>query len=121
MVIVFNFGLFIGIELSQVFLSTIQFYKDLLQLCRKIDQTSATLKLEALKTECTKLNKNLPGFVYLPFFKESIRNHAILNIVVDECKMYNTKERCPFYLCFEIFRPEEIIKEKEFEKIYKCS
>lgn len=36
-----------------------------------------------------------------------MRNYVVLNIVVDECKVFSTKCRSPFYLCFEIYRPEE--------------
>lgn len=31
----------------------------------------------------------------------------VLNIVVDECKVFATKCRAPFFLCIEMYRPEE--------------
>jgi len=69
---------------------------------------------------CTKLiNVCLPQFTYHLLqvtYKiinwvslDSVRNYAVLNIVVDESKVYCTKERAPFALCFEIYRPEEFI------------
>jgi len=53
------------------------------------------------------MNGSLPAAVYVPFFKKSIRNHIVLNIVVDESMCFSTKERVPYYVCMEIFRPEE--------------
>ena len=40
---------------------------------------------------------------------ESIRNYAILHIVTDEAKVFQTKERAPLLLCLEAFRPEEMM------------
>lgn len=40
---------------------------------------------------------------------ESIRNYAVLNIVSSEAKVFSTKERSPYYICLEIYRPEEEI------------
>ena len=31
----------------------------------------------------------------------------MLNIVHDEAKVFSTKERAPFYICLEVYRPEE--------------
>lgn len=53
------------------------------------------------------MNEHLPAAVYVPFFKKSIRNYIILNIVEDEAMCFSTKERVPYYVCMEIFRPEE--------------
>lgn len=36
-----------------------------------------------------------------------MRNYALLNIVTNESKVFSTKQRTPFYICIEIFRPEE--------------
>ncbi|KRX08529.1 Protein kinase-like domain [Pseudocohnilembus persalinus] len=58
------------------------------------------------------MNQNLPAAVYVPFTSNSVRNYAVLNIVVRESKVFSTKERTPFYICLEIFRPEE---ENEYE------
>ncbi len=44
------------------------------------------------------------------FLLDSIRNYTVLNIVYDECKVFSTKERSPFYICIEIYRPEEEIE-----------
>ena len=39
---------------------------------------------------------------------ESLRNYAVLNIVVEESRLFLTKERAPYMICMELFRPEEI-------------
>ena len=64
-------------------------------------------KIISLKADLGKVNENLPAAVYIPFVKDSIRNYAVLNIVVAETKVFSTKERAPFYICIEIYRPEE--------------
>jgi hypothetical protein len=46
--------------------------------------------------------------VYIPFVNGSLRNYAILNIVVEESRLFLTKERAPFMICLEVFRPDEI-------------
>jgi hypothetical protein len=40
---------------------------------------------------------------------DSIRNYAILHIVADEAKIFQTKERAPVLLHFEAYRPEELM------------
>ena len=52
------------------------------------------------------------AFIYFYFennFIESIRNNTILNIVSEESIIFNTKDRVPFAICVEIFRPEELL------------
>jgi hypothetical protein len=45
-------------------------------------------KIEYLKTELNKVNQMLPASVYIPFVNKSIRNYAVLHIVVDEAKVF---------------------------------
>ena len=51
-----------------------------------------------LMTELKKINKRLPAAVYIPFVNDSVRNYAILHIVADEAKIFQTKERFQSYL-----------------------
>ena len=37
-----------------------------------------------------------------------MRNYAILNIVAEEAKIFQTKERAPVLLCIEVYRPIEM-------------
>ena len=91
---------------------------------------------EFLREELKRINLRLPAAVYIPFvnsklsiipvllrsndflplrdyltldYLDSIRNYAILHIVTGEAKVFQTKERAPLLLCFEAFRPEEMI------------
>lgn len=64
-------------------------------------------KIISLKADLGKVNENLPASVYIPFVQSGIRNYALLNIIVSETKVFSTKERAPFYICLEIYRPEE--------------
>ena len=75
-----------------------------------------------LKEELKKVNLRLPASIYIPFVNSktylipliifilgSIRNYAILHIVTGEAKVFQTKERAPLLLCFEAYRPEELV------------
>ena len=39
----------------------------------------------------------------------------MLNIVVEDAKIFQTKERAPLLLCFEAYRPLEVISESPKE------
>ena len=65
-------------------------------------------KLISLKADIQKINRNLPAAIYVPFYNS--RNYVILNIVTDQCKVFSTKCRSPFYICLEVYRPEEEIE-----------
>jgi hypothetical protein len=41
----------------------------------------------------------------------------VLNVVVDEARVFSTKERAPFYICLEIFNPAEQLSEEEVKKL----
>lgn len=36
-----------------------------------------------------------------------MRHYSILNIVVQETKIFSTKERAPFYICIEVYNVEK--------------
>jgi hypothetical protein len=69
-----------------------------------------------LRTELSKLNRALPGTVYIPFVNSSMRNYAVLHIAVEEAKVFQTKERAPLLLCIEVFRPEELTLIRDAKK-----
>lgn len=52
---------------------------------------------------------------YFALIIGAVRNYIILNIVADESKVFSTKERAPYYICLEIYRPEEE-EEKNLEQ-----
>ena len=46
-----------------------------------------------------------------------MRNYAVLSIAVDESRIFVTKERAPYRICLEVYRPAEEIKyQKELTK-----
>lgn len=76
-------------------------------------------RAEYLRTELTKLNRCLPGSVYIPFVNSSMRNYAVLHIVVKEAKVFQTKERAPLLLCIEVYRPDELYLVKDEQQRMK--
>ena len=44
-----------------------------------------------------------------------MRNYAILNIAIDEAKIFQTKERAPLLLCIEAYRPIEMTMDNPSE------
>ena len=72
-------------------------------------------KRSFLKKELCALNKQLPAQVYIPFVNNSMRNHAVLNIVVEDAIIFQTKERAPLLLCLEVYRPNEVALEEPKE------
>jgi len=41
-----------------------------------------------MKQQLCEVNKKLPAQVYIPFVSKSMRNYAILNICVEEAKIF---------------------------------
>ena len=65
----------------------------------------------------TKVNQRLPASVYIPFVNSTIRNYTVLHIVIEEAKVFQTKERAPLLLCIEAYRPDaELQIKKEVKK-----
>ena len=44
---------------------------------------------------------------------DSARNYAVLHIVIDESRIFKTKERAPVMLTLEVFRPIELSLHKK--------
>ena len=38
----------------------------------------------------------------------SIRNYAVLHIALSECRVFQTKERAPYMIAVELYRPDEL-------------
>lgn len=108
-----------GIDISQIrgrdaisaFSSTPRFIKDLTEL--SVDIIAAQDKEAALKGGLAKLNEFLPATVYLPFVTAALRNYTVLRVVPEESRLFLTKERAPFLVCLEVYRPEEFILAEE--------
>ena len=64
------------------------------------------------------MNQFLPAAVYIPFVGSAIRNYAVLHIPVSEVRVFQTKERSPFVICLEVFRPDELNQYSEAKKFH---
>ena len=99
------------------FLSTPKFIKFLTDISESISKEEN--KKDALVKHLRMLNSYLPAAVYVPFVVNSIRNYAVLHIPPNECKIFQTKERCPFMICVEMYRPDEINRLIKEENAYE--
>jgi hypothetical protein len=71
------------------YLSTPLFFRTLTELCDDImKQPTPEAKDWFMRKRLCEVNKHLPAAVYLPFVSKSMRNHAILNIVVEEARIF---------------------------------
>ena len=91
------------------FHSVISFFDDLCKIGRDLKGKDSSEFKEIIVKEITKINKNLPANVYLPFLSNNTRNYIIVHIPVTELKIFKTKERVPFMLVFEMIRLDEIL------------
>lgn len=87
------------------YLSTPFFVFSLTNLCNTILKSEN--REEALFDGLQKINLHLPAKVYVPFVNGSMRNYVVLHLRVMEAKVFVTKERAPYMVCLEVFRPEE--------------
>ena len=93
--------------------STIWFIETLTGISKKI--LKAQDRMSVLAEELKVVNTLLPAQVYLPFSNSVARNCAILHIPISEVKVFSTKERAPFLICLEIYRPYEELNNEEFD------
>ena len=99
------------------FHSVISFFDDLCKIGRDLIGKNSSQFKEIIVEEITKINKNLPANVYLPFLTNNTRNYIIVHIPVTEIKIFKTKERVPFMLVFEMIRLDEIVYQIQKEKL----
>ena len=97
------------------FHSVISFFDDLCKIGRNLKGKDSSKYKEIIINEITKINKNLPANIYLPFLTNNTRNYIIIHIPVTEIKIFKTKERVPFMLVFEMIRLDEIVYQMEKE------
>lgn len=92
------------------FFSTPRFIKCLTDISMNLSFLNCTRKEKkaALMEDLIRINRHLPANVYIPFVNSSLRNHAVLNIPPNECHVFQTKERSPFLICIELYRPDEL-------------
>ena len=103
-------------DFVNAYLSTPQFINTLTDLCDEVMKFhNPQDKMKHLKKRLCEINRKLPAQVYLPFVSKSMRNYAVLNIVVEEAKIFQTKERAPILMCFEVYRPIEMTMDEPTE------
>lgn len=73
-------------------------------------------KKTILQKELQKINEMLPACAYIPFSSPKIRNSFVLHIPVSEAKVFITKERAPYLICIEVFRPFEEFSQESAER-----
>ena len=102
----------------QSFMSTPRFINCLTDLSRSVSNISGTsqYKRNLIVSRLRKMNQFLPAAVYIPFVGSAIRNYAVLHIPVSEVRVFQTKERSPFVICLEVFRPDELNQYSETQK-----
>ena len=76
-------------DFINAYLSTPQFIKTLTEMSDDVMKyTTSEEKKVFLKKRLCEINRKLPAQVYLPFVNKSMRNYAILNICVEEAKIF---------------------------------
>lgn len=96
---------FKGDKMEEPFESSLAFVEKLTEIAGTILKFSD--KKSVLQKELQKVNTMLPACAYIPFNNPKIRNSFVLHIPVAEAKVFTTKERAPYLICIEVFRPYE--------------
>jgi len=98
------------------YMSTLWFWQELTDISIKL--LRAPNKKEKLIEALKELNRKLPSAAYIPFNKAFTRECAVLHIPISEVKVFKTKERAPFLICIEVYKPyEELQKADEVRSV----
>ena len=82
-----------------LFESTVNFFSDLIELGGLLVQS--TCRKEEAKEYVLRINKRLPATVYIPFTSNFYQDLNVISVVTGETRVFSTKERAPYYVCFE--------------------
>ena len=104
-----------SMETSDHYMSTLLFVQELTEI--SIQLLRAFNKKERLIEALQDINRKLPAAVYLPFNKQFTRECAVLHIPISEVKVFKTKERAPFLICIEIYKPYDELQTRHHEPI----
>ena len=91
------------------FLSSINFYDHLCNICEIMRISPIESQLKLLQSELCKINMLLPSNIYIPFLSEIVRNYVIVHIPVSEVRIFRTKTRAPYMITIELIRMDELI------------
>jgi len=76
-------------DFLEAYLSTPSFIKTLTDLSDDVMKYQTPKeKKHFLKKQLCQINKKLPAQVYIPFVSKAMRNYAVLNIAVEEAKIF---------------------------------
>lgn len=90
--------------------SSINFWSDMVEIAKTVDHSKdKEFKLEWIREKLRKMNKHLPSFVFLPSGKAKIRCKTLMHVEIGETKIYQTKTKTNFALCFQLVKPEEYL------------
>ena len=101
-------------ETADHYMSTMYFVQDLTDISIKL--LRADNKKERLVEALQDINSKLPAAAYLPFDKSFTRECAVLHIPISEVKVFKTKERAPFLICIEIYKPFDELQARYHEE-----
>lgn len=95
-------------------MSNLCFLHDIISVSKKVDHSlSKKEKVETIKTMLADINKNLPSFVYVPSDSSqplpdsNIRRMVIAKIETEETRVFPTKTKTNFSVCFQLISSEE--------------
>lgn len=88
------------------FFSTPNFLADLTYISVKVVKVQQ--KMNYLMSNLNKINKNLPAACYLPILSNDQRNYMVLNLIVNEIRVFITAQKAPYLILIEVFQPQEI-------------
>lgn len=92
--------------------SSINFWTDVLEVAKGVGiehHRPKPWKLNWIKERLEKINEGLPSFVFIPSQKLNTRWMTIMSIEIAETKIFQTKTKTNFTLCFQIVKPEEFL------------
>lgn len=87
------------IERANVFHAQLDFVKCLTDISGELFEVNREFRRDVLRRELEKLNHHIPKNVFIPTDR---RPHRILRIVPEAAHVFNTKERVPYLLVFEV-------------------
>jgi hypothetical protein len=88
--------------IQKAFMSTPNFMKDLTDTCEQVLRVKDD-KMQFLTSQMHKINSGLPATAYVPILTGAQRNHMVLKVVPDECRLFITATKAPYLINIEVF------------------
>ena len=104
---------------EEMYSSSLNFWSDMIEIAKVVDHSKPKeFKKEWIVDKLHKMNSCLPSFVFIPsssicsfdFFLEALtRCMMIVRIEEEETRIFQTKTKTNFALCFQLVKPEEYL------------